>query len=98
MDIGFEKIILCNIAQHPQYTGLILCNKKYNPYLTLDLRGYPDFYKDYILTQEKEFLKHKYLAVEIGCSPANLNLFLLADIRCANSLLSIKQPKDEFVL
>lgn len=31
MQIGFDTVMLSNLAQHPQYAGLLLDDKKYNP-------------------------------------------------------------------
>lgn len=98
LKVGFLKIILANMAQHPQYAGLLLEDKKFNPYAEIDRSTFPDSYNDYIKSQENEFLKYKYLAGEIGCRPENLNLFLLTHIRCGNTDASLCQPALECTL
>ncbi|HVV69635.1 MAG TPA: hypothetical protein VG895_00540 [Patescibacteria group bacterium] len=79
---GFETIVLCNMAQHPQYPGILLDNKKYNPYMELDLSSQPHDYSKKRRSTEEEFLKYKYLAAQLGCSRKDAGLFLLTHIRC----------------
>lgn len=79
---GFENIILSNMAQHPQYAGLLLDNKKYNPYFSAMAFEYLPHYLNYIQDAEKQFLRHKYMSSIIGCTPENSSLFLLTHVRC----------------
>lgn len=73
LDVGFENIILSNMAIHPQYAGIKLSEKKDNPYRLLTFGRYK---------REEGFLKHKYLSNQIGCSKENPSLFLLTHVRC----------------
>lgn len=86
MSIGFEEIILANMAQHTQYSGLLLKDLKHNPYLrTKPIRGIETGFRDYIDESEKEFMRHKILSESIGCSKHNKALFLLTHVLCSES-------------
>lgn len=82
LTIGLKEIILANLAQHPQYPGLHLQNKKYNPYQSLYSDSLPPLYRDFIRESEQKFLYYKSLATEIGCTPNNSSLFLLTHVYC----------------
>lgn len=84
ISIGFEKIILLNMAQHPQYSGLLLNSKKYNPYAEINSSGLLKSQITYIKKLEDRFLKDKCLAPKLGCAAEKSNLFLLTHIRCDN--------------
>ncbi len=84
MQVGFEDVILSNMAQHPQYAGILLDDMKHNPYIRLDTDDLQQSYIDYISEAEKQFLKHKYLAECVGCHPDNSVLFLLTHVYCDN--------------
>jgi hypothetical protein len=81
LNVGFENIILANVAQHPQYPGISLDKFKYNPYLAVNTDRLTPSYKNYISNAERNFLKHKHLAAEVGCMPDNASLFLMTHVR-----------------
>jgi hypothetical protein len=91
---GFEEIILSNMAQHPQYAGLLLDTKKYNPYADLDFSDLPLEYQHTLKQEESKFLDFKRKADQIGCSSKNKNLFLLTHVRCQD--LSGRQKKTKY--
>lgn len=93
LEVELEDIILCNMAQHPQYAGLLLDSKKYNPYEQIDASSLPDSYSDYIAKAERQFLKHKFLAPQIGCSADNPSLFLITHI-AMGSKAHIYEPEE----
>jgi len=82
MHIGFEDVLLANMAQHPQYAGILLDAKKFNPYSNLDINGRQQQYLDVIKQSEQQFLNHKNLSAKIGCNAENFTLFLLTHVRC----------------
>jgi hypothetical protein len=94
LNIGFENIILANMAQHPQYAGILLDDKKHNPYITLNVNGLQQSYIDYIREAESRFLKHKHISTSIGCTPNNAGLFLLTHVRCDNLTYQEKSSID----
>lgn len=98
LKIGFKEIILANMAQHPQFSGLLLSDRKENPYTEV-------FEKDrqfnlYKRSVERNFIKHKVLASQIGCAPQNPGLFLLTHIRCEdldlNDGMSLVKKQDRY--
>lgn len=94
LEMGFENVILSNMAQHPQYSGLLLDDKKYNPYLSLDMDELQESHVEFIKSAEKQFLQHKHLATKIGCTPEDSSLFLLTHVRCDNVVLQPNQIND----
>ncbi len=80
--VGFESIILSNMAQHPQYAGLLLEDKKHNPYVQCNANKAEPEYSKYVFQIEKQFLKHKQISKEIGCAIDNASLFLLTHVYC----------------
>jgi hypothetical protein len=82
MNIGLQDIIFSNMAQHPQYSGVLLNDKKYNPYHKLQSDSLPGSYNAYVSQLEKQFLKHKFSSAHIGCSSENQSLFFLTHVRC----------------
>ena len=83
LKVGFNNTILANMAQHPQYAGKLLTDKKINPYP--DIRTKENTIDPPFLDQaEKDFLAHKHLASLAGCSQENSSLFLLTHVRCNN--------------
>lgn len=82
MNVGFEDIILANMAQHPQYPGILLRDKKYTPYSNLDSDELLRSYQDYVKESEALFLRDKLRANSLGCSQNNESLFLVKHIKC----------------
>jgi hypothetical protein len=95
MNIGFENVILSNMAQHPQYAGLHLDDKKFNPYLKIDSVGLNETYLNCIKESEKNFLQHKSLSSKIGCAKENSDLFLLTHVHCDDVVFQTNEAKDE---
>jgi len=93
LDAGIENIILSNMAQHPQYAGLLLNDKKFNPYQGLNKNVLPSEFVDYINESEKQFLKHKYLSAQIGCNEKESSLFLLTHVRTNAHPIHSFQPE-----
>lgn len=91
LSIGFENIILANMAQHPQYSGLLLRDKKYNPYSSINPAEVGSGIADYIRKSEEQFLKHKFLSSRIGCAPADSSLFLLSHVRYDNVIQEVME-------
>lgn len=86
VNVGIEEIVLANMAQHPQYAGLLLNNKKYNPYQTIEIGGLSSDLVEHIKSSESLFLKHKFLSEIIGCNKKSANLFLLTHVRTSSAI------------
>lgn len=82
LSVGFENVILCNMAQHPQYSGILLDQMKYNPYLHIETDEITQSYQDRLKNAEARFLKDKFLSKQYGCAQENPSLFLLTHVRC----------------
>lgn len=82
LDIGYEDILLSNMAQHPQYVDQQLSAHRDNPYLQLRDKLIEQQHMDYVTRAEDQFLQHKYLSKKIGCAQSNASLFLLTHISC----------------
>lgn len=98
LSVGFENILLSNVAQHPQYPGTNLDKLKYNPYRAVNTNQLTVAYQNYVSNAEKEFLKHKHMAVEFGCMQESSNLFLLIHVRSINSQQSNENLKEHVAL
>lgn len=82
MQFGLKKIILANMAQHPQYAGILLSDKKNNPYQ--EGTEMSESLQDKRKCFEANFLFCKNLSKEIGCSQENASLFLLTHVYCSS--------------
>lgn len=85
LEEGFENIILANMAQHPQYSGRQLSDKKENPYHGLILDEYQENSSDFLHESQEKFCSHKETSKKIGCCSENSSLFLLTHVRCEPS-------------
>lgn len=84
--IGFIEVIQSNMAQHPQYAGILLSEFKFNPYASLNFDDVAAPYIETLKEAEQQFLEHKRKAEQYGCVPNNPTLFLLTHIYCDNNL------------
>lgn len=75
---GLEKIILANMAAHPQYPGKKLDAYKYNPYQNYQGNSHNILDKVHLL--EQRFLLMQRFSHTIGCSKENPGLFLLKHV------------------
>lgn len=82
---GFVNIILANMAQHPQYAGILLNEIKFNPYSSLNFESLPRSYVRTLKESEQQFMEDKKSAEQLGCTPINSNLFLLTHVYCDNA-------------
>ena len=94
--IGLEDVILSNMAQHPQYAGVTLADKKINPYPFIDASFQEQIYNGYLRQAEEQFIAHKQQAALIGCTPDNPSLFLLTHVRCDRIHKSTVHYADQF--
>lgn len=74
---GLKKIILANMATHPQYSAQEFENFGYNPYQACNLKNL-----NTTDTLETEFLELKEFGEKAGCSLNNDALFLVKHIFC----------------
>jgi hypothetical protein len=70
--MGVKKIILWNMAQHPQYAGSKLSLLKANPY--------PDAHEH--IAELQMFLQYRQYAKILGCSRDNPRFLLITHIHC----------------
>ena len=96
LDIGLEKILIANMAAHPQFSSIEFETIAYNPYSTLidDMQQKllsesnsdkaMQYQTDIKLATELEskLLSDKAYAIAHGCSQANPTLFLVNHIFC----------------
>lgn len=93
--LGLTKILLANMAKHPQYSSHIFEHISENPYIPLSGNNFvssPYFsdnqsliknnYSKAITNLENEFLQMKKIAEAEGCCKENPNLFLVKHIFC----------------
>lgn len=77
---GFINIILANMAQHPQYAGIALNDKKFNPYDDIEDTDSQNPVVEYMRCSKQEFLRHKSDSFDLGCAKENASLFLITHI------------------
>lgn len=82
--MGIERLVLYNMAKHPQYTGNRLASLSDNPFKCFD-QDNSIFFRSHLkeLTNlEKELLEYKACAEQYGCCMMYKNLFFLKHIFC----------------
>lgn len=78
--LGLKKIMLANMAAHPQYSGKKLEKISFNPFSDLEIQGKIIRYE----LLEKKFLLSKKEAKKNGCAINNPKLFYIVHIFCDN--------------
>lgn len=77
--VGLRRIVMANMAAHPQYSGNKLASNNENPYSGLDAE------QSQLSKLEQQLFSMRVLAESEGCSQSNKSLFYIEHIYC-NSL------------